>query len=136
MLMRICNTIYVKTVENLIEEIKENRAKLNQATSFDEITICWQNLKNAYEKCSTIVNDVAADLAKLDSIETQISVEDQEKLDAMPFSAALARMEEISAQIKTATISDMPKLMQEMQLMKTFCFKKLDQEKIKMEEIK
>jgi|GEM_PF-3786809 len=129
-------TALVETVENLIEEIKELRAKLNQAVSFDEVTNCWQNLKKTYEKCSKMVEKVETDLAKLDENKQELTEEQVKEFEQMSFSIALAKMDEIAYKIKTATISEIPDLMSKMQILKIFCFKKLDEEKIKMEEIK
>lgn len=117
--------------DNMIESLKEKRLKLNQSSSFDEIAILWQQIKEIYSQSSKIVEDISKELSQLDSQQIQNS----EEIVDLKFSDALKQMEELSNQIKTVSITQIPSLIKKISVLKTFCLNKLEEEKVKMEEI-
>jgi len=113
--------------EEKLSELKDNRAKLNQANSFDEITSLWKQVKTAYENCSSELEKINEELSK--------NSESTDSLEQISFSDALNEMQKISEKIKTESISNISEMIKKMQILKDFCLKELEKEKIQMEKI-
>lgn len=128
-----------ETFETMIEALKENRQKLNQSNSFDEISQLWHEIKETYSKCSKVVEDIAKQVSELDVAQSnanESSAEQTLDYSSLSFSNALNKMQELSNEVKTVSITEIPSLIKQMHELKMFCLKKLEEEKVKMEEVK
>ena len=77
--------------EESLARLKENRAKLNQSDSFDEITKLWETIKQDYANCKSI----------LDQVSQEIQFPKEAKIEAeMKFAKALEKMKQLSDNVK------------------------------------
>ncbi len=116
--------------EAMIESLKENRQKLNQSNSFDEISVLWHQIKETYSQCTKVVDNIAQELSLLEGQQFEA-----DGLDELKFSDALKKMQELSEKVKAVSITEVPGLIKQMQTLKMFCLNKLEEEKVKMEEV-
>lgn len=120
--------------EEKISQLKEMRAELVRSDSFDRITELWSAVKKTYAECSAIVEDVEKQLQDLDvpdNLGDALTLE----LESMKFADAMQEMQQLSEEVKNVSFSKMPELIARIQVLKAFCFRKLAEEKVKMEEI-
>jgi exonuclease VII small subunit len=122
------------TFEEMIELLKINRAKLNQSNSFEETTQLWEEIKKTYNQCSNVLKTVHQEISLLETQTPNDDIHDQENT-TLKFSEALKKLEALTETSKTIPITQIPDLIKQMEKLKNFCFNKLNEEKLKMEEI-
>lgn len=117
--------------EKQLEEIKEKRKILNQSDSFEEIAKAWNEIKKLYEQCEAVLENISKEVKILEEAEQEAELKEDFK-----FNAAFERINEISQSVHNCEVEKLPKLIKEMHELKTLCLKKLEVEKVNMEEIK
>lgn len=116
--------------EESVKSLKEKRSNLQEAESFEKITSIWKEIKEIHGSCSKKLGEVKEKMEKLEE-----NSESTEELD-LTFPQAIKEMEEISASIENTSISNFPEKIKRMQDLKSFCLKRLEEQKINMEEVK
>lgn len=116
-------------LENLLNYLNEQKKILNNSDSFDEIIETWKKIKETHQKCETKIADISK---KIDQIDENIN---QEILE-VSFQNAYKEMKDISEKIKTCNMEEIIPMIERIKILKNFCFKKLEQEQIEIEEIK
>jgi hypothetical protein len=119
----------VKKFDELLIQLKAKRTDLSKADSFTAITEIWREIKALHEECAKILDEISLKMANIKD----------ENIGALPenltFAEAMKRMEELNKTVNDVAIDDLPNIIEEMNLLKNFCFEKLNQE-VKIEEVK
>lgn len=124
-----------QSFEAMIELLKANRVKLNQSNSFEETSQLWQEIKHLHAQCAKTVEDVSWQLTTLEGENFAANYIESLDIENLKFSEALKQLEDLTQKSKTISITQIPELIKQMQALKIFCFNKLNQEKLKMEEV-